>query len=107
VLLHVRKKALAHEWKTVTLLQPPYGGSRIRPTTLRRGLEAILEIAFNTGTVTPIVSERQLIEKANIGNRQTARRILIGLEQEGWITLLTKGNPVNASRYRINRKGVD
>ncbi len=98
----VRLREEADRWKWSTVELPGgYLPSRVTGSSVRRGLEGVLDIASTAGTIRPYIGERHLADVAGFGSRNTTRKALLALTTLGWLKRETPGKGREASTYRL------
>ena len=105
----MRAEAVTFEWKAVLVERQDELGQTVvdlvSARSLRRGLEAILEMGEKAGSIEMSLSQNLLV-KASGMSAPTVRKIRKVLERQGWITEIHPHTYSYAGIYRINLTGT-
>jgi hypothetical protein len=102
LLVEMTEEIPTHPWPVVDLGAHRGGkGPRVRGTSVRQGLNGLIELGLEAGRLDLTVSDRMLTWYAGFGSRTTATKVLKALEHLGWINQTWKGKGRRSSTYRL------
>jgi hypothetical protein len=108
-IVKARAQAASFEWVAVMVERTQIGNGhiveRVSPSSLRRGLEGILDLAYKQGSINIALSTDILVRASGL-SAPTVRKVRKVLLRQGWLCEVFPHTMSRAGIYRLNLTGT-